>query len=175
MTHAVFSRGDVPVVRIVLVTVTALILHVVVLSHLSVMGVRPEPFVLLAVIGGLELGTEAGALLGFMAGGAADVLASTPIGLWALIGTVLAVVVGFVRDKAFSTVRSRLPIALVLATTVAALLAYCALAFVVAEQPVPRAGRLLAVLAIAPVWNLALTVPLRGLVARAIAGRPAER
>lgn len=175
MTQAVFGRGEVPVVRIALVTVTVLVLHVALLSHLSVIGVHPEPFVLLAVIGGLELGTEAGALLGFMAGGAADILSSTPIGLWALIGTVLAVVVGFVRDKAFSTVRSRIPIGLVLATTVTALLSYCALAFVVAEQPVPQARRLLAVLVIASLWNVVLTVPLRALVARAVAGRPVER
>lgn len=175
MTQAVFSRGEVPVVRIALVTATVLVLHVALLSHVSVIGVRPEPFVLLAVIGGLELGTEAGALLGFMAGGAADILASTPIGLWALIGTVLAVVVGFVRDKAFSTVRSRMPVGLVMGTTVMALLSYCALAFVVDEQPVPQARRLLAVLVIASLWNVALTIPFRGLVARAVAGRAAER
>lgn len=174
MTQAVFGRGEVPIVRIVLVTITVLFAHVALLSRLIVMGVRPEPFVLLAVLGGLELGTEAGAVLGFMAGGAADLLASTPIGLWALICTVLAVVVGYVRDKAFSTVRSRLPVVLVLATTTAALLAYCALAFVVAEQPLPQARRLVLVLVIASLWNVALTMPLRGLVARAIAGRPAE-
>ena len=174
MTQAVFSRGDLPFVRIALVTATVLIAHTALLSQLTVLDVRPEPFVLLAVLGGLELGTEAGALLGFAAGGAADLLASTPIGLWALICTVLAVVVGYVRDKAFSTVRSRLPVTLVLATTSMALLAYCALAFIVAEQPLPQARRLVAVLVVASLWNVVLTIPLRGLVARAIAGRPSE-
>ena len=173
MTQAVFSRGEVPLVRVALVTLTVLFLHVGLFSHLAVLNVQPEPFVLLAVLGGLELGTEAGAVLGFMAGGAADLLASTPIGLWALICTVLAVVVGYVRDKAFSSGRRRLPAALVVVTTVGALLVYCALAFVIDEQPLPQARRLGAILVIASIWNLALAVPLRSLVARAIAGRAA--
>ena len=173
MTQAVFSRGELPVVRITLETITVLIAHVAVLSHLVVLDVRPEPFVLLAVLGGLELGTAAGALLGFLAGGAGDVLASTPIGLWALICTMLAVVVGYVRDKAFSTVRSRLPVVLVVATTATALVVYCALAFVIAEQPLPPARHLLAVLVIASLWNVLLAMPLRSLVARAVVGRPA--
>lgn len=173
MTQAVFSRGELPVVRIALVTMTVLIAHVAVLSHLVVLDVRPEPFVLLAVLGGLELGTEAGALLGFLAGCAGDLLASTPIGLLALICTMLAVVVGYVRDKAFSTARSRQPVVLVVTTTATAVVVYCALAFVIAEQPLPPARHLLAVLVIASLWNVVLTMPLRGLVARAITGRSA--
>ena len=41
MTQAVFSRGELPVVRITLVTITVLMAYVAVLSHLVVLDVRP--------------------------------------------------------------------------------------------------------------------------------------
>ena len=161
-----FDRSEVAATRSVLLAVTVLVLHVALIGRLTVLAVHPETMLVLAVIGGLELGPSGGAFLGFAAGFGNDLLAATPLGLWALIGAFAAVVAGEVRRRAFVTVRERLPMMLVVVGVSVALVVYTVLSYVVAEQPIPLIQRMLTILAVSAGWSALLTWPVRKLVKR---------
>ena len=75
--------------RTALVVAVALVLQVTLLSRFSFDGARPDVMILLAVMAGFRLGPERGAIVGFAAGLSFDVLLSTPLGLSALVYTVV--------------------------------------------------------------------------------------
>jgi rod shape-determining protein MreD len=71
--------------RLGVVVVGALTLQVTLFARFSFDGARPDVMVLLAVLGGYLLGAERGAIVGFAAGLAFDLLLTTPLGLSALV------------------------------------------------------------------------------------------
>ncbi|HEX2272836.1 MAG TPA: rod shape-determining protein MreD [Acidimicrobiales bacterium] len=82
--------------RAPLVVVTALVLHLAVLSRLRLFGVMPDLMLLLAVTAGLTGGPSAGSAMGFAAGMVVDLFLDTPLGLSALVFTLVGFAMGTV-------------------------------------------------------------------------------
>jgi rod shape-determining protein MreD len=77
-----------------LVVLTALVVHLSVLTRLRVVGVMPDLMLLLAVAGGITGGPARGAVVGFVSGMAVDLFLLTPLGLSALVFSVIGYCVG---------------------------------------------------------------------------------
>ena len=82
---------------------TALVLQVSLFSRFSFDGARPDVMILVAVVGGFVCGADRGAVIGFTAGLAYDLVLSTPLGLSAFVYTLVGYTVGAVGS---SVVRS---------------------------------------------------------------------
>ena len=80
--------------KVALVVVVALVLQVCLFAQFSFDGARPDVLVLLAVTAGFVAGPEKGAIVGFSAGLAFDVVLATPFGLSALVYTLVGYSVG---------------------------------------------------------------------------------
>ncbi len=80
--------------RAPLVVVTALVLHLAILSRVRVVGVMPDLMLLLAVAAGLSRGPSAGSAMGFVSGMAVDLFLDTPLGLSALVFTLVGFAMG---------------------------------------------------------------------------------
>ena len=134
----------------------ALVLQVSVFSHLSWEGVVPNLCLLLVVGAGLVRGSEFAMVLGFVAGLLLDLAppADHLAGRWALA----LVVVGYVAGRVRQDVR---PTAVSVVATVAACsfvgTSVFALTGLVLSDPALGVGELLQVIAIALVWDVALT------------------
>jgi rod shape-determining protein MreD len=89
----VTARGA---LRGVLVVVVTLVVQETLVLDLTVHGVHPDVMVLLPVATGIVAGPEEGAVMGFVAGIAADLLLPTPFGLSALVGCLVGFGVGAV-------------------------------------------------------------------------------
>lgn len=80
--------------RTALIVLVTLVIQVSLLSRFSFEGARPDVMILLAIVAGYRLGPERGALVGFAAGLSFDIVLSTPLGLSALIYTIVGYGVG---------------------------------------------------------------------------------
>lgn len=150
------TEPRVPVARVLLLAATVLVLHVLLFSRFSLFAVRPEPFLLLAIVGGLQLGPTGGALLGGVAGIAADLLSSSPLGLWLIVCGTIGLGLGALRDQ-LSQERQRTTVVIaVVVGTVLGLLLYPALAFATSEQRFPQPLRYSTIVVFACAWNLLL-------------------
>ncbi len=89
--------------RTAAVIVVALMLQVSLLARFSYDGARPDLMVLVAIAAGFVAGSERGALVGFAAGLSFDVLLATPLGLSALVYTLVGYVVGTVSGGILRT------------------------------------------------------------------------
>lgn len=85
--------------RLAVVVLVGLVLQVSLFSTFSYEGARPDVMVLLAIAGGFVMGSERGAVVGFAAGLAFDVVLTTPMGLSALVYTLVAYGVGAVGNS----------------------------------------------------------------------------
>jgi rod shape-determining protein MreD len=74
--------------------VVALILQTTLLARVRVFGVMPDVMLLLAVAGGITAGPTRGATLGFASGMLIDLFLPTPLGLSALVFTLVGYGVG---------------------------------------------------------------------------------
>ena len=81
-------------VKVAAVVLGALVLQVCLFAQFSYEGARPDVMVLLAVVTGFVAGPERGAVVGFSAGLAFDVVLATPFGLSALVYTLVGWLVG---------------------------------------------------------------------------------
>jgi rod shape-determining protein MreD len=118
--------------RTAAVVITALTLQVSFFSTFSYDGARPDLMVLLAVLAGYLGGPERGAIVGFAAGMAFDVVLSTPMGLSALVYTLVgygvgAATAGMVRSSRLA------PIAVAAGGSAAAMVLYAVIGTVVGE------------------------------------------
>jgi rod shape-determining protein MreD len=77
-----------------LVLLTAIVLQAAVVSRLDIFGVHADILVLVPIAVALVDGPERGAMAGFVAGLAVDLLSTTPFGLTALAYSVVGFVVG---------------------------------------------------------------------------------
>ena len=80
--------------RAVAVVLTALVLQASLFARFSFEGARPEILVLVALMAGFVAGPEDGAVIGFAAGLALDVVVRTPFGLSALVYTLAGYATG---------------------------------------------------------------------------------
>jgi rod shape-determining protein MreD len=96
------------VFRVALVVTSAAVLQVGVFSQLPVAGVRAMVLLLLAITGGMVLGPDRGAILGFIAGLVFDLLLVTPLGLCALVFCLCGFVAGRFQSSVTRSSRWRL-------------------------------------------------------------------
>lgn len=162
---------DVPVLRVVLLAVTVLVLHVFLLSRFSLFAVRPEPFLLVTVLGSLQLGPRGGAFLGGLAGLGADLLSATPLGVWLLICGVIGLALGAMRDQLAPQRQRAVTIVAVASGTLIGLIVYPAFAFAITEQRYPPLLHYALILVIGCLWNVVLT-PAFSLVTRVLFAPP---
>jgi rod shape-determining protein MreD len=155
---------SIPYGRIVLLVLSVAALHVGLLSHLRILDVRPEPLIVVAILGGLYLGSEGGAVLGFSAGLMNDVLGYGVLGPWALVLGLLGFFMGFAQERAFASASERRPFAAVAGGTLVAQIAYLIVAFVVSDQRSAAPLRLVTVLGIVVAGSVVLALPLRYLL-----------
>ena len=83
-----------PRVRVPLVVVTALVVHLSLLTRVHVAGAMPDLMLLLGIAGGISGGAVPGAVLGFVSGMVVDVFLETPLGLSGLVFSVVGYSVG---------------------------------------------------------------------------------
>lgn len=86
-----------PLVRLALVIVVALLLQLSLISQMHVLTATGDVLLLLAIAAGIAAGPEWGALTGFIAGLAFDLVLQTPFGLSALAYCIVGYVVGRVQ------------------------------------------------------------------------------
>lgn len=171
-----FDRNaGVPIARVALLSLTVLILHVFLFSRFSLFAVRPEPFLLVSIVGALHLGPRGGALLGCGAGLAADLISASPIGLWLLVCGLIGLGVGTIRDQISPDRERAALVASVVLGTVLGLLFYPSLAFAVTEQPFPAPLRFVTIVVFACIWNLFLTPLVSFIVRRLFVARAVPR
>jgi rod shape-determining protein MreD len=84
----------VTVVKAVVVLLAALVVQAAVISQLDLFGAHGDLLILVPVAAGLTLGAERGAVAGFVAGIAVDLLVTTPFGLTALAYSMVGYGVG---------------------------------------------------------------------------------
>lgn len=81
-------------VRVALVAFVALLLQLSLVNRIEIAGVTGNILVVVAVAGGFTAGPERGAIIGFGVGLAFDLLLSSPLGLTAVVYTVVGYVAG---------------------------------------------------------------------------------
>jgi len=86
-------RSD-PRLRLPIMLIGALLLQTTVLARMRVFGVMPDFMLLVAISGGITAGATRGAALGFASGMLIDLFLSTPLGLSALVFTLVGYGVG---------------------------------------------------------------------------------
>ena len=96
------------VFRVTLVVTSAAVLQIGLFSQVPVFGVRAMVMLLLAITGGMVLGPDRGAILGFVAGLVFDLLLITPLGLCALVFCLCGFVAGRFQSSVTRSSRARL-------------------------------------------------------------------
>ncbi|HWC11447.1 MAG TPA: rod shape-determining protein MreD [Acidimicrobiales bacterium] len=146
-----------PRLRVPLVIVTALVIHLSVLSRLRVAGVMPDLMLLLAVAGGITGGSVQGAVIGFVSGMTVDFFLETPLGLSGLVFSVTGYCVGVAQT---GILRSAwwIPMLTAFVASAAGQLLFAVAGAVVGATPIDT-GHLLVVLLVVGVTN-ALLAPL---------------
>ncbi|HEX3946224.1 MAG TPA: rod shape-determining protein MreD [Acidimicrobiales bacterium] len=86
------ARGALKVLLVVFVT---LLVQSTIGVDISIFGVHPDLLLLLPIAAGMAGNAEEGAVMGFVAGLAADLLLPTPFGLSALVGCLVGFAVGY--------------------------------------------------------------------------------
>ncbi len=118
--------------RIGLIVVVTLVLQVTLFARFSYEGARPDLMILLAVMAGYRLGPERGAIVGFAAGVSFDIVLSTPLGLSALVYTIVGYSVGVTTSGMVRTSRWAAP-AVAAAGSAAGMLLYALVGAVLGE------------------------------------------
>jgi len=88
------------VMRVGLVLVMAALLQAGLVAWLNIGGYVPDLMLLMAIAGGVVLGPDRGALVGFASGLITDLMVTTPFGMWALVGCLCGAIAGSLRETA---------------------------------------------------------------------------
>ena len=145
-----------PRFRVPLLFLSALALHLALIPVLRVGGVAPDVMLLLAVAGGLVGGPVRGAVLGFTAGIAVDVFLRTPMGLSALVFTLVGYTVGIVSTGVL-TPSWYLPILTASLASAAGVVLYAFVGAMLGQPMVSR--RLVTIVGVVAVGNALLAFP----------------
>ncbi len=120
------------VVRTLVVVAGALLVQTTVILDIRVDGASPEIMFLLPIAAGIAAGPAEGAMVGFFAGMAADLLSPTPLGMTAMVGTIVGFGVGAVSGVV-REVRG-LPTLVSLGASAAAVMLYAVLGALLGES-----------------------------------------
>lgn len=121
------------VVRTLVVVALALLFQVTVVLDVRVGGASPNVMFLLPIAAGLVAGPVEGATVGFVAGIAADLLTPTPLGMSALVGTLVGFGVGEISGTFVRDMRG-LPTLAALGASAVAVMLYAVLGAVLGES-----------------------------------------
>ncbi len=160
------------VFRGLLVIAFALLVQMTVVLDVRVAGASPNVMFLLPIAAGVVAGPVEGAAVGFAAGIAADLLTPTPLGLSALVGTLVGFGVGAMSGSLVREVRG-LPTLVALGASAVAVMLYAVLGAVLGESQFLHVD-LAAVVTVVAVANALLTGPTVRLMRWALTP-PAER
>ncbi len=143
--------------RVPLVILTALIIDLSVLSRVRVVGTMADLMLLLAIAAGITGGPVRGAVVGFVSGMAVDLFLQTPLGLSALVFSIVGYAVGTAEA---GILRSSwwIPVLTALVASVAGELAFALIGSVVGDTRLAP-GRLFVVISVVGAMN-ALLAPL---------------
>ncbi len=145
-----------PRFRVPLLLISALALHLTLFSVMRVAGAAPDVMLLVAVAGGLVGGPVRGAVFGFTAGIAIDVFLRTPMGLSALVFTLVGYGVGVISTGVL-TPTWYLPVLTASIASAAGVLLYALVGAVLGEPMVNR--RLVLIVGMVAIGNAVLAVP----------------
>jgi rod shape-determining protein MreD len=145
------------IVRAGLVLFGALVLQAAVVAELELLGAHGEVLWLVPIVAGLTGGPERGAIAGFAAGLAVDLLVLTPFGLTALAMCVVGYGVGAFQAGVLRTSRW-LPIAAAVVGSAVGTVLFAVAAEVVGVEGAVG-GRLAQVLFAVVAWNVVLIAP----------------
>jgi rod shape-determining protein MreD len=145
------------VLRTALVALAALLVQSTVLLDLRIAGVHPDVMLLLPIAAALVAGPVEGAIMGFVAGMAADLLLPTPFGLSALVGCLLGLGVGLATRRADRVGWWIQPVA-ALVGSAAAVMLYAVLGAILGQEQFMDAD-LAAIVTVVALINALLSVP----------------
>lgn len=154
-------------VRILVLTAVVLLVQWTVGIDIRVAGVHPDFMALLPIAAGMASGPTEGAVVGFVAGMAVDLLLPTPFGLSALVWCLVGFSVGAVTGELAREVWWFRP-AVALASSAAAVMLYAVLGAVLGQDQFLHVD-LVAVVLVVSVANAVLAAPAVALMRRALA------
>lgn len=120
-------------VRIVVVVALTLLVQVTVVLDIRIGGASPDLMFLLPIAAGIAGGPIEGAGVGFAAGIAADLLTPTPLGMTALVATLVGFGVGAISGGIVRDLRG-LPTLVALGASAVAVMLYAVLGAVLGES-----------------------------------------
>jgi rod shape-determining protein MreD len=159
--------------RLPVALLVTLLLHTTLLPEVRIFGVMPDVMLLVAVAAGLEAGPGYGALMGFLAGMLADLLLPTPLGLSALVFTLVGYVVGVTKG---GLLRSSwwFPVLVAFVASSAGEGLFALTATMIGETHMLNT-HLSTVMLVVGITNAILAVPMLKLMHWSLAGRPPAR
>src|SRR5438067_6311088 len=159
--------------RLPLLLLVALLLHTTLLPEIRIFGVMPDVMLLLAIVAGLEAGPSYGALLGFVSGMLSDLFLPTPLGLSALVFTLVGYVVGVTKG---GLLRSTwwFPVMVAALASAAGPALFALIGTVIGEKGLLN-RHLIDVIVVVAVSNAVLTLPMLRLARWSLVGRPPDR
>lgn len=159
--------------RLPLTVLLCLVLHTTLLNEIRIAGVMPDVMLLVAVAAGLEAGPGYGAVIGFASGMLADLLLPTPLGLSALVFTLIGYIVGLakaglLRDSPW------FPVAVAFVASSAGVALFALIGSMIGETGLVNA-HLATIMLVVGITNAVLALPVLRLMRWSLAGRPPER
>ncbi len=161
-----------PRFRVPLVLLTLLLLHTTVLADVRVLDVMPDVMLLVAVAAGITGGAVRGATIGFVSGLAVDVFLRGPMGLSALVFTLVGYAMGVVHTGVLRPSWYLRSLA-ALAGSAGGVVLYAVIGTILGEQLVDL--RLITVAMVVGVANAVLAPVVVRVVAWSLAGDTAGR
>ncbi|HEX2046752.1 MAG TPA: rod shape-determining protein MreD [Acidimicrobiales bacterium] len=142
-----------PRLRLPLMLIGALLVQTTVLSRIRIFGVMPDFMLLVAVAAGITAGPTRGAALGFTSGMLIDLFLPTPLGLSALVFTLVGYGVAVANA---GVLRSAwyIPVLTSAAASVGGVVLYALAGSVLGEQMIN--GHLATIALVVGVWNAVL-------------------
>lgn len=145
------------VLRVVVLVVVTLVVQWTLGMDVVIAGAHPDLVVLLPTAAGIAAGPDEGAIMGFVAGMAADLLLPTPFGLSALVGSLIGFGAGATTGRLLRQAWW-FPAGVALVTSAAWVMLYAVLGAVLGEQQFLSVD-LPAVVLVVAVSNAVLAAP----------------
>ncbi len=158
--------------KLLLVVFVTLLIQSTIGVDVSIFGAHPDLMLLLPIAAGIAGDAEEGAVMGFVAGIAADLLLPTPFGLSALVGCLVGFAVGASTGAVTREVWWFPPLVALAASAVAVML-YAVIGAVLGQEQFLRVD-LAAVVAVVAVVNAILAAPAVRLVGWALGPASAD-
>ena len=155
-----------------LVLLTAIVLQAAVVSRLGIFGAHADILVLVPIAVALVDGPERGAMAGFVAGLAVDLLSTTPFGLTALAYSVVGFVVGAFQHGVLRN-SVVLPVASAVLGAALGVVVWALTATVIGQEGLLD-EELLVVIAVVSVWAGILVMPAVRIARWVDGGAPVE-